>query len=116
MHSIGGFSAGATAARGQGARESKVNRAYLALKQAIVTGTLAPDTPIDKSEWCARFEVSRLSLTGAINRRLKRFAVIGHPISMNWEFVRGEISCFCVVRPGRVVGLRPNRQLKTEES
>jgi len=68
MHSIGGFSAGATAARGQGARESKVNRAYLALKQAIVTGTLAPDTPIDKSEWCARFEVSRLSLTGAINR------------------------------------------------
>src|SRR5690242_19967138 len=68
MHSIGGFSAGAVAARGRGARESKVNRAYLALKQAIVTGTLAPDTPIDKNEWCARFEVSRLSLTGAVNR------------------------------------------------
>src|SRR5262245_34646413 len=68
MHSIGGFSAGAVAAGNRGARESKVNRAYLALKQAIVSGVLAPETPIDKNEWCARFEVSRLSITGAINR------------------------------------------------
>src|SRR5579864_3692527 len=67
MHSAGGFSAGAVAAGG-GAGVSKVNRAYLALKQAIVTGALAPETPIDKNEWCARFEVSRLSITGAINR------------------------------------------------
>ena len=68
MHSIGGFSAGATAASGRGTRESKVNSAYLALKQAIVSGALAPETPIDKNEWCARFKVSRLSITGAINR------------------------------------------------
>jgi DNA-binding GntR family transcriptional regulator len=68
MHSIGGFSAGAAASAGRGARESKVSRAYLALKQAIVSGALAPETPIDKNEWCARFEVSRLSITGAINR------------------------------------------------
>ena len=68
MHSMGGFSAGAVAAGDRGARESKVNRAYLALKRAIVSGALAPETPIDKNEWCARFEVSRLSITGAINR------------------------------------------------
>jgi GntR family transcriptional regulator, rspAB operon transcriptional repressor len=68
MHTTGGFSAGAAAARDRGARESKVDRAYRSLKQAIVSGALAPDTPIDKNEWCARFEVSRLSITTAINR------------------------------------------------
>jgi hypothetical protein len=31
-------------------------------------GTLAPETPIDKNEWCALFEVSKLSITTAINR------------------------------------------------
>ncbi len=67
MHSIGGFSVGGVAARGRGGRESKVDRAYQALKQAIVSGSLAPETPIDKSEWCARLEVSRLSITSAIN-------------------------------------------------
>jgi GntR family transcriptional regulator, rspAB operon transcriptional repressor len=66
MHSTGGFSAGAAA--GRGARESKVDRAYRSLKQAIVSGALAPETLIDKNEWCARFEVSRLSITTAINR------------------------------------------------
>ena len=50
------------------ARESKVERAYGALKQAIVSGALAPEMPIDKNEWCARFAISRLSITGAINR------------------------------------------------
>jgi len=66
MHSVGGYGAGAGAA--SGARESKVDRAYRALKQAIVSGALAPETPIDKNEWCTRFEVSRLSITSAINR------------------------------------------------
>jgi GntR family transcriptional regulator, rspAB operon transcriptional repressor len=68
MHSIDGFSAEAAAARDRGARESKVDRAYRSLKQAIVSGALSPETPIDKNEWCARFEVSRLSITTAINR------------------------------------------------
>jgi DNA-binding GntR family transcriptional regulator len=68
MHSIGGFNAAAVAARGRGARESRVDRVYLALKQAIVSGSLAPATPIDKNDWGARFQVSRLSITTAINR------------------------------------------------
>src|SRR5208282_260411 len=53
---------------GRGVRESKANRAYLALKRAIVAGDLAPLTLIDKNEWSARFEVSRLSITSAVNR------------------------------------------------
>jgi DNA-binding GntR family transcriptional regulator len=68
MQSIGGFSAGAAAAKSRGARESRVERVYLALKGAIVSGALAPETPIDKNEWGARFDVSRLSVTSAINR------------------------------------------------
>src|SRR5579864_3059069 len=67
MQPIGGFG-GAAAAHGRGSGGSKVDQAYVALKQAIVTGALAPQTPIDKNEWCAMFEVSRLSITTAINR------------------------------------------------
>ncbi|WP_024509344.1 GntR family transcriptional regulator [Bradyrhizobium sp. ARR65] len=79
MHSIGGFSAGAVAPRGRGGRESKVDRAYRALKQAIVSGSLAPEMPIDKNEWCARFEVSRLSITSAINHLAFEGLVIIEP-------------------------------------
>jgi GntR family transcriptional regulator, rspAB operon transcriptional repressor len=68
MESVGGFEGAADAARGRGARQSKVDRVYLALKQAIVAGDLAPMTLVDKNEWSARFEVSRLSITSAINR------------------------------------------------
>lgn len=68
MQSVGGFDGGANAAWGLPARESKVNRAYLGLKRAIISGDLAPRTLIDKNEWCARFGVSRLSVTSAINR------------------------------------------------
>lgn len=68
MHSVGGFSGAIGAAPGRGAGGSKVDQAYVALKQAIVAGALAPQTPIDKNEWCARFEVSRISITTAINR------------------------------------------------
>lgn len=68
MQSVGGFDGAAQASRGPGARDSKVNRAYLALKQAIVAGDLAPLTLIDKNEWGARFEVSKLSITSAVNR------------------------------------------------
>jgi GntR family transcriptional regulator, rspAB operon transcriptional repressor len=67
MQSVGGFDGAADAASGR-AGDSKVNRAYLALKQAIVSGHLAPLTLIDKNEWGARFEVSRLSITSAVNR------------------------------------------------
>jgi DNA-binding GntR family transcriptional regulator len=68
MQSVGGFDGAANVARGRGTRQSKVDRVYLALKQAIVSGDLAPVTLIDKTEWSARFEVSRLSITSAINR------------------------------------------------
>jgi GntR family transcriptional regulator, rspAB operon transcriptional repressor len=77
MHSLGGFSGGAAAARRAGG--SKVDQAYLALKRAIVSGALAPDAPIDKNEWCAIFEVSRLSITTAINRLAFEGLVVVEP-------------------------------------
>jgi DNA-binding GntR family transcriptional regulator len=79
MRSIGGFSGAIVAAQGRGAGGSKVDQAYLALKQAIVSGALAPETPIDKTEWCARFEVSRLSITTAINRLAFERLVVVEP-------------------------------------
>ena len=79
MHSIGGFSGTIVAGQGRGAAGSKVDQAYLALKQAIVSGALAPDTLIDKNEWCARFEVSRLSITTAVNRLAFERLVVVEP-------------------------------------
>jgi DNA-binding GntR family transcriptional regulator len=79
MHSIGGFRRAAVAAQGRGAGGSKVDQAYLALKQAIVSGALAPETPIDKNEWCATFDVSRLSITTAINRLAFERLVVVEP-------------------------------------
>jgi DNA-binding GntR family transcriptional regulator len=79
MHSVGGFEGAADAARGRGARQSKVDRAYLALRQAIVAGDLAPLTLIDKNDWSARFEVSRLSITSAINRLAFESLVVIEP-------------------------------------
>jgi DNA-binding GntR family transcriptional regulator len=79
MHSIGGFSGAIVAAQGRGSGGSKVDQAYLALKQAIVSGALAPDTLIDKNEWCARFDVSRLSITTAINRLAFERLVVVEP-------------------------------------
>lgn len=79
MHSIGGFGGGATTARGRGTGGSKVDQAYLALKRAIVSGTLSPETPIDKNEWCAVFEVSKLSITTAINRLAFEGLVVVEP-------------------------------------
>ncbi|KWV53201.1 hypothetical protein AS156_08505 [Bradyrhizobium macuxiense] len=79
MHSVGGFSGGAAQARGRRAGESKVDKAYSALKRAIVSGALAPDTPIDKNEWCATFDVSRLSITTAINRLAFEGLVVVEP-------------------------------------
>jgi DNA-binding GntR family transcriptional regulator len=79
MHSIGGFGGAIGTARGRGASGSKVDQAYLALKQAIVSGSLAPETLIDKSEWCARFEVSRISITTAINRLAFERLVVVEP-------------------------------------
>ena len=78
MHSVGGFS-GARPARGRGAGGSKVDQAYLALKHAIVSGALQPETPIDKNEWCAAFDVSRLSITTAINRLAFERLVVVEP-------------------------------------
>jgi DNA-binding GntR family transcriptional regulator len=77
MHSIGGFSGAIVVAQGRGVGGSKVDQAYLALKQAIVSGALAPETLIDKNEWCAVFDISRLSITSAINRlAFERLVVI----------------------------------------
>jgi len=79
MHSVGGLKAGTAAARGRRAGGSKVDQAYSALKRAIVSGTLAPDTPIDKNEWCVAFDVSRLSITTAINRLAFEGLVVVEP-------------------------------------
>ena len=77
MQSVGGFDGASGAASARGVRQSKVDRAYLALKQAIVSGELAPQILIDKNEWSAHFEVSRLSITSAINRlAFERLVVI----------------------------------------
>jgi DNA-binding GntR family transcriptional regulator len=66
-------------AQGCSARQSKVDRAYVGLKQAIVSGELAPQTPIDKYAWSARFGVSRLSIASAINRLALEGLVIIEP-------------------------------------
>jgi DNA-binding GntR family transcriptional regulator len=79
MHSVGGFSGAIVAGQGRGVSGSKVDQAYLALKQAIVSGELAPDTLIDKNEWCARFDVSRLSITTAVNRLAFERLVVVEP-------------------------------------
>jgi DNA-binding GntR family transcriptional regulator len=79
MHSVGGLSGGTRPARGRRAGGSKVDQAYLALKRAIVSGLLAPETPIDKNEWCARFDVSKLSITTAINRLAFEGLVVVEP-------------------------------------
>jgi len=79
MHSVGGFSGGTVAERGRRPGGSKVDQAYLGLKRAIISGALAPETPIDKSEWCATFEVSRLSITTAINRLAFERLVVVEP-------------------------------------
>jgi DNA-binding GntR family transcriptional regulator len=81
MHSVGGFSGAAVAVRRGRAGGSKVDQAYLALKRAIVSGALAPDTSIDKNEWCATFDVSRLSITTAINRLAFEGLVVVEPQS-----------------------------------
>jgi GntR family transcriptional regulator, rspAB operon transcriptional repressor len=50
------------------ARESKSQYIYALLKQGIISGELSPDDLIDKGELCRRFGVSRLPVTGAIER------------------------------------------------
>jgi DNA-binding GntR family transcriptional regulator len=79
MGSIGWSGDASAAVQGRGAKGSKVDQAYLALKEAIVSGALAPETPIDKNEWCAVFEVSRLSITTAINRLAFERLVVVEP-------------------------------------
>lgn len=79
MHSVSGFSGAIVVAQGRGAGGSKVDQAYLALKQAIVSGALAPETLIDKNEWCGVFDISRLSITSAINRLAFERLVVVEP-------------------------------------
>src|SRR5438445_7047675 len=79
MHSIGGFGGAIGDAKRRGTSGSKVDRAYNALKEAIGSGALAPETSIDKNEWCARFEISRLSITTAINRLAFERLVVVEP-------------------------------------
>jgi GntR family transcriptional regulator, rspAB operon transcriptional repressor len=51
-----------------GARKSKANLVHATLRQAIISGELSPETPIDKVALCERFRVSRLTVTSAIER------------------------------------------------
>jgi len=68
--------AGASASR---TRESKARQIHAALKRAIVTGELAPDTAFDKNELCERFGVSRLPVTTAIERLAYENLVVVEP-------------------------------------
>ena len=60
-------------------RESKARQIHAALKQAIVTGELPPDTALDKNQLGARFGVSRLPVTTAIERLAFEHLVIVEP-------------------------------------
>jgi DNA-binding GntR family transcriptional regulator len=64
---------------GDGARQSKADRVYLSVKQAIVSGELPPNALIDKIELSARFQVSRLSVTAAVNRLAFEKLVVVEP-------------------------------------
>src|SRR5437764_11364163 len=126
MHSSDGLSGAIAAAQARGAGGSKVDQAYNALKEAIVSGALAPETPIDKNEWCAQFEISRLSITTAINRLAFERLVVVEPqrgsyvakISLEdvkqWMLMRRalemEVVAVCAtVMPERAIeGLRQN--------
>src|ERR1700751_5599860 len=79
MPSVRGLSGGTVAARGRRAGGAKVEQAYVALKRAIGPGTLAPETLIEKNEWCTLFEVSKLSITTAINRLAFEGLVVVEP-------------------------------------
>lgn len=68
-----------SAAFGAGGRQSKADRVYLSLKQAIVSGALPPDALIDKIELSTRFQVSRLSVTAAVNRLAFERLVVVEP-------------------------------------
>lgn len=63
-----GAAMSSAALQGDAGRQSKADRVYLSLKQAIVSGELPPNALIDKLELSARFQVSRLSVTAAVNR------------------------------------------------
>jgi DNA-binding GntR family transcriptional regulator len=60
-------------------RQSKADRVYLSLKQAIVSGALPPNALIDKIELSTRFQVSRLSVTAAVNRLAFERLVVVEP-------------------------------------
>jgi DNA-binding GntR family transcriptional regulator len=60
-------------------RESKARQIHAALKHAIVTGELPPDAALDKNELGARFGVSRLPVTTAIERLAFENLVIVEP-------------------------------------
>jgi GntR family transcriptional regulator, rspAB operon transcriptional repressor len=68
-----------SAAFADGGRQSKADRVYLSLKQAIVSGALPPDALIDKIELSTRFQVSRLSVTAAVNRLAFERLVVVEP-------------------------------------
>jgi DNA-binding GntR family transcriptional regulator len=61
------------------ARPSKAQQIYAQLKQAIISGELSPDTVIDKGGLCRRFGVSRLTVTGAVDRLAFEGLVVVEP-------------------------------------
>lgn len=60
-------------------RQSKAQQIYAQLKQSIISGELAPDVSIDKGELCRRFGVSRLPVTGAVERLAFEGLVVVEP-------------------------------------
>ena len=55
-------------APGRDAGPSKADHVYREIKEAILSGTLQPGSPIDKSVLCERLGMSRFPVTEAINR------------------------------------------------
>jgi DNA-binding GntR family transcriptional regulator len=88
---------GASAAR---SRESKAHQIHAALKHAIVTGELSPDAALDKNELAARFGVSRLPVTTAIERLAFEGLVVVEPQRGSYvaRIRSGEVKQWMLVR------------------
>ena len=91
---------GSAARRATDVRESKAGRVYAALKAAIVSGELLPDTPIDKNRLCDEFGVSRLPVTTAINRLAFERLVVVEPQSGSYvaRLSLGDVKQWMLIR------------------
>ena len=103
--------AAATAAR----RSSKAGHVYDDIKEAILSGSLEPGSPIDKPALCARLGMSRFPVTTAINRLAHERLVVVEPQHGSFvaKIALSEVSEFMLIRSameGEVAALAAARQ------